>query len=288
MTVFRVGISGWRYPRWRKDFYPEGLAQRRELEYASGRLDTIEINGSFYSMQRPSSYARWRDETPEHFVFAVKGARFITHMKKLRGVDTALANFFASGLLALGPKLGPVLWQLPPMLSYDPGRMGEFFSRLPRTTGAAAEVAKGFDPAIFERLGEDALTVTDDERRPIRHSVEVRHPSFATAEFSAQCREHDVALVVADTAGKWPFITEVTADHVYVRLHGDQELYVSGYSDEGVRWWADRLLEWGSAPGVELVHVYFDNDAKVHAPWDALRLAELLPRASAVGSSAAS
>lgn len=277
MTVFRVGISGWRYPRWRRDFYPEGLPQRSELAYAASKLDSIELNGSFYSMQRPTSYARWREETPERFVFAVKGPRFITHLKKLRGVDSALANFLASGVLGFGAKLGPMLWQLPPTLGYDAGRMADFFALLPHTCGAAAQLATGYEPAIFERLGEDPLTTTDEDSRPLRHCVEVRHASFATDAFVAQCREHRVALVVADTAGKWPFLTEVTADHVYVRLHGDRELYTSGYSDEGVQWWAERVQEWGATPGVQYVHVYFDNDAKVHAPWDAIRLAALLP-----------
>ncbi len=109
----RVGISGWRYAGWRGDFYPAGLPQRRELEYAAAWLTSIEINGSFYSLQRPDSYRRWRAETPDGFVFAVKGGRFITHLKRLQDVETPLANFFASGVLALGPSLGPVLWQLP-------------------------------------------------------------------------------------------------------------------------------------------------------------------------------
>jgi uncharacterized protein YecE (DUF72 family) len=269
---FRVGISGWRYPRWRGDFYPVGLPQRLELNYAAERLTSIEINGSFYSMQRPSSYQRWRAETPDQFVFAVKGPRFVTHMKKLRGVDLALANFLASGPLTLGPKLGPLLWQLPPMLPYDAVRMGDFFDLLPRTAGAAAAQARNHDPALLERRGEAAAVSTDDESRPIRHAVEVRHTSYATEAFATQCRQYDVALVVADTAGKWPFLTEITSDHVYVRLHGDQELYTSGYSDEGIAWWTDRLRTWGEAPGVTSVYVYFDNDAKVHAPWDAIRL----------------
>jgi uncharacterized protein YecE (DUF72 family) len=275
---FRVGISGWRYPRWRGDFYPAGLPQRLELAYAAERMTSIEINGSFYSMQRPSSYLRWRSETPDHFVFAVKGPRFVTHMKKLRGVDQALANFLASGPLALGSKLGPMLWQLPPMLPYDAARMRDFFDLLPRTTGAAATLATQHDPALLERRGEAAAMTSDDPTRRLRHAVEVRHASYATEQFSGECREHDVALVVADTAGKWPFLTEITSDHVYVRLHGDQELYTSGYSDEGIAWWSARLQEWGGAPGVRRVHVYFDNDAKVHAPWDAIRLIAALPR----------
>ena len=122
-----IGISGWTYPPWRGSFYPPGLPHKRELEYAAGQVNSIEINGSFYSLQRPSSYLAWRDQTPDGFVFAVKGGRFITHMKKLNDVETPLANFLASGVLALGDKLGPLLWQLPPMLGFDEDRLTTFF-----------------------------------------------------------------------------------------------------------------------------------------------------------------
>ena len=125
MADLRIGISGWRYAPWRGAFYPPGLPQTRELEYAAGRLNSIEINGSFYALQRPESYRRWAEQTPDDFVFSLKGPRFITHMKKLADVETPLANFFASGPLALGPKLGPVLWQLPPTLGFDADRMTE-------------------------------------------------------------------------------------------------------------------------------------------------------------------
>ena len=144
----RVGISGWRYAGWRGDFYPPGLVQRRELEYAASRLTSIEVNGSFYSLQRPTSYAAWRAETPDDFVFAVKGPRYVTHLKRLSDVGTALANFFASGVLGLGPKLGPVLWQLPENLTFDADVLDAFLARLPRTTGAAAELACRHDDKV--------------------------------------------------------------------------------------------------------------------------------------------
>src|SRR5919205_1171440 len=140
--VVRIGTSGWIYPPWRRVFYPEGLVQRRELTYLAERLDTVEINGSFYSLQRASSYRTWAQRTPDDFVFAVKGGRFVTHMKKLRGVEEALANFFASGVLALREKLGPILWQLPPSLGFDADRLADFFARLPRSTGEAAWLAR--------------------------------------------------------------------------------------------------------------------------------------------------
>ena len=262
----RIGISGWRYPPWRGVFYPRGLPQRRELAYAAERFSSVEINGSFYSLQRPSSYLLWRQETPEGFVFAVKGGRFITHMKKLAGVETALANFFASGLLALGPKLGPVLWQLPPMLGFDADRLRRFFELLPRTTGHAAALATTHDT----KVPDDRALTTAEVDLPLRHALEVRHDSFRAPEVLELLRRHDIGMVVADTAGKWPLIEQVTSDFVYVRLHGAEELYVSGYTPEALDRWAGKVLRWRDA-GLD-VYVYFDNDVKVHAPYDALGL----------------
>ena len=282
---FHIGISGWRYPPWRGVFYPRGLAQRLELEYASRSLASVEINGSFYSLQRPSSYQQWRAQTPAGFVFSVKGPRFITHMKKLAGVETPMANFFASGVLALGDRLGPILWQLPPTLGFDAERLAAFFALLPRTTQTASLLATHHD----QRLDGRAFTTTDADR-PIRHALEVRHASFETVEFVQLLREHDIALVCADTAGKWPLLDDVTSDFVYVRLHGDQELYVSGYSESALDRWAARVRTWQAggtptdgrtlgppAPAREReVFVYFDNDVKVHAPFDATALAHRL------------
>jgi uncharacterized protein YecE (DUF72 family) len=263
MADIRVGISGWTYAGWRGDFYPPGLVQRRELEYAAQRMTSIEINGSFYSLQRPSSYDSWRRQTPDGFVFAVKGGRFITHMKKLAGVETALANFFASGVLALGPKLGPLLWQLPPNLGFDAGRLRDFFALLPRTTAEAARLAAGHDAKIPD---DRALTTTDADR-PLRHALEVRHASFCQQPAYDVLREGDVALVVADTAGRWPLLEQDTSDFRYVRLHGDIELYTSGYSEDALDRWAAKCLRWADAG--QDVFVYFDNDVKGFAPHDA-------------------
>lgn len=269
MGEVRVGISGWRYAPWRGVFYPPGLAQRRELEHASRLLSTIEINGSFYSLQRPESYTSWAAAVPEDFVFAVKGGRFITHMLKLTRPETALPNFFASGVLALGPRLGPFLWQLPPVLRFYPERLDAFLRALPRTTTAAAALAEQHDA----RLEGRSWTTTDADR-PLRHVLEVRHDSFACPEAVALLREHGVGLVVADTAGKWPLLEEVTSDLVYIRLHGDEELYVSGYDDASLQRWAEKIRRW-AASGRDVL-VYFDNDVKVHAPFDAQRLAAML------------
>lgn len=265
----RIGTSGWVYPPWRGEFYPPGLAHRRELEYLSGRLNSVELNGSFYALQRPSSYQTWRDQTPDGFVFAVKGSRFITHLKRLRDTEVPLANFLASGVLALGEKLGPILWQLPPNLPYDPEVLAGFLAGLPRTTTDAATLATGHD----ERVDGRAVTAAETHA-PLRHALEVRHPSFTDPGLPDLLRAHDVALVIADAAADWPHLDHVTSDFVYARLHGSTELYASGYTDEALDAWAVRIRAW-TADGLD-VHVYFDNDAKVRAPADAISLTRRL------------
>lgn len=272
----RIGISGWRYAPWRKSFYPSGLPQRLELEYASSQLATIEINGTFYSLQHRDSFVRWRDTVPEDFRFSVKGPRYITHMLGLRNAETALANFFASGVLALGDKLGPVLWQLPATRRFDPDLLDAFFSQLPRTTTTAASLARGHD----ERL-KDRDWVTTDADRPIHHVLEPRHESFGSEECREVLRRHNVGLVVADSAEKWPQFRKVTGDVVYVRLHGSTELYTSGYTDAELDDWAALCRGWLTGETCpdgrgRSVYVYFDNDMKVHAPFNAMGLAERL------------
>jgi uncharacterized protein YecE (DUF72 family) len=287
MAEYRIGISGWTYRPWRGTFYPKGLVQKRELAHASRQLNTIEINGSFYSLQTPNSYRTWYEQTPDDFVFAVKGSRFITHLKRLTDTGPALSNFLASGLLLLREKLGPILWQLPPMFVFREDRLANFFKHLPRDTAQAARLARKHD----ERLANRAWTKTD-ETRPLRHALEVRHPSFENPRFIELLREHNIALVVADTAGKFPFLEDVTSDFVYVRLHGDEELYVSGYTESSLDEWARKCRAWhdGKNPrGTRTVgpkgsvrkdgrdvFVYFDNDVKVRAPFDAMSLAHKL------------
>ncbi len=278
-----IGISGWRYTPWRGEFYPPGLPQRDELRFAAERFPTIELNGSFYSLQRPEYYATWSEQVPRDFVFAVKGSRYITHMLRLRGVETALANFFASGLLVLEHKLGPMLWQLPPSLPLDEERLTAFLELLPRTMKEAAKLARRHDKRV---KGRAYLRAPND--RKLRHALEVRHPSFATPKLVELLRKHNVSLVVADTAGRWPFLEDMTADFVYVRLHGDVKLYESGYTEAALERWAARICAWRDGhepPAAKLVappprrakrrdvYVYFDNDIKVHAPYDAMSLA---------------
>lgn len=273
--MIRVGTSGWTYAGWRGDFYPPGPPHPRELAHLAEHLDTVEVNGSFYSLQRPTSYRTWRDQTPDDFLFAVKGGRFVTHMKRLRGVEAPLANFFASGLLALGPQLGPVLWQLPERLGYDAGLLASFFELLPRTMGDLADLARRHDAKLPDGR---ALTTCPPElaERRVRHALEFRSPSYCTDEAFVLLRDHDIACVVADTAGRWPMAEAVTSDLVYVRLHGDTELYASGYSDAALDVWAERCHCWAEQPEVSDVVVYFDNDAHGHAPHDAVRLAQRL------------
>ena len=268
MSRVRIGVSGWRYPPWRGVFYPEKLAQRKELAFIGETFDTVEINGSFYSLQTPSCYRTWRASVPVDFVFAVKGSRFITHMKRLRGVETALANFFASGVLALGESMGPILWQLPARAAFDEDSLRSFFALLPRTTDDAARLAKRHDDRIHARA-----VLRADARRSILHALEPRHASFGSKSALRLLRDYDVAMVVSDTAKKFPMFDHVTSSFSYVRLHGDTEIYKSGYSESALGTWASRVDGWRKRGDV---YVYFDNDMKVHAPFDALTLREMV------------
>jgi len=269
----RVGTSGWRYPSWRGDFYPDGLVQRRELAFIGERFSTVELNGSFYSLQRPHSYLRWRTEVPDGFVFAVKGSRYISHMLALRDARNALANFFASGLLALGSGLGPILWQLPERHRFSPDVLSQFLAALPRTTREALDLARGHDERLNGRAWLEEVV-----DHPLRYALEPRSDSFDKPVLRDMLEQHGVALAVADTAGRWPQFEPTEADLVYVRLHGAAELYTSGYSPAELQSWARRCIDWSRSAAGEPrdVYVYFDNDASGHAPHDALALARLV------------
>jgi len=274
--VIRVGISGWTYQPWRGTFYPAGLPVRRQLAYVAEQMTSVEVNASFYGLLRPSTYARWTTEVEpvagKDFVFAVKGSRFITHMRKLVEPTVALANFYASGVLALAERTGPFLWQLPATFRYDEAKLAAFLEALPRTAGQAAELAAGHDARVD---GDRALTTTTVPDLPLRHAFEVRHESFREPGFAALLRHHGVALVLSDNPGTWPVFDEVTAPFAYVRLHGHEELYASGYDDAALETWATKVRGWSDA-GLD-VYVYCDNDAKVRAPFDAIGLLGRLP-----------
>lgn len=239
MAKLRIGISGWRYPPWRGKFYPEDLPQRLELHYASRQLNSIEINGSFYSLQRPDSWRHWYRDTPRGFVFSVKAPRFITHVRRLREVEKPLANFFASGVLALGEKLGPILWQFPPSLKYDHGLFDAFLASLPKDGAAALAMARQHDTHVKY---VDDLEPRRNHR--LRHAIEIRHDSFKDPAFVALLRKHRAALVISDAARKWPRLQDVTGGFVYMRLHGDKVLYASGYTDAALDDWAARIRAW--------------------------------------------
>jgi uncharacterized protein YecE (DUF72 family) len=278
----RIGISGWRYAGWRGVFYPTKLPLRSELTFAANNFTSIEINCTHYSLQKPEYFAQWAAETPDDFVFAIKGSRFITHMKKLRIVEEPLSNFFAQGVLRLGKKLGPVLWQFPPQFVFEPVKLETFFKMLPRTMKQAAQLASAHGPKLHERAHTTVERGT--AKQEIRHCVEIRHESFAVPEFIQLLRRHSIGSVVADTV-EWPLLMDVTADFVYCRLHGSEQLYASGYDDATLDLWADRVAAWArgdDAPSgrfacgekcrkipVRDVYVYFDNDMKVRAPFDA-------------------
>jgi uncharacterized protein YecE (DUF72 family) len=262
-------MSGWTYAPWRGEFYPKGLRQADELEYASTHVNSIELNGSFYSLQKPASWQKWRAETPDDFVFSVKAPRFITHIRRLDDVAEPVANFFASGILALGAKLGPILWQLPPNLDFDPEQLETFLDLLPHTTGEAVELAK----KRGDRMAGKEYLETDADR-PIRHTIEPRSFSFDDQDFASLLERHGVVAVLGDNEGRWPMLDLVTADFAYARLHGDKELYTSGYDDEGIEKWEEWALD--HLDHDRDVYMYFDNDQKVRAPFDAMRLLERL------------
>lgn len=286
-------MSGWRYDEWRGTFYPEGLVQRRELEHASRQLNSIELNGTFYSLQKPNSYSQWIKDTPDDFVFAVKGTQFITHKRKLENVATPLANFLAQGLLRLGRKLGPILWQFPPGFKFNAQLLQDFFDLLPRTHKQAAAYARQRDEWMAERSW---LEIEED--LPLRYAIETRNKSFAVPEYISLLRKNRIAVVVADT-DKWPRMMDVTADFVYCRLHGNEEVYPNGYDAAAIDSWAHRVLSWSRGeevtdgtrvspePGPKQasrdVFVYFDDDVKERAPHDAMSLAKRIAELTGMG-----
>lgn len=264
--MIRTGIGGWVYPGWRKGvFYPEGLTQKRELEWASRQLGTIEINGTYHSLQKPESFRKWREQTPEGFVFAVKGSSYITNRKVLAAAGEALPRFFAQGLEELGDRLGPVLWQLMGTKRFDAGDVAAFFELLPR----------------------------DLNGLPLRHAIEVGHESFACAEFVALARNADIAIVWCEQAGRVP-IADRTASFAYLRCKNLESEQVTGYSAEGIARITHLCRAWeaGEAPdglpyagdradsrgkGGE-VFAFMINGAKERAPAAAMALAGLVGR----------
>jgi uncharacterized protein YecE (DUF72 family) len=260
--MIRVGIGGWVYEPWRGTFYPKGLQQSRELAHASQKLTSIEINGTFYGTQKPASFQRWAAETPDDFVFSLKGPRYATHRRVLAEAGSSIERFFASGVLELKHKLGPVLWQLPPTKAFNADDFAAFLALLPAKL----------------------------DGRAIRHAVEVRHASFVTPDFIALLRQHSVAPVLVDSE-KHPLIADVTSDFVYARLQRTSERLKTGYAPAALDAWAKRAKAWakGGVPadldtiadpprqkGKCDVFLYMISGAKVRAPSAAMALIERL------------
>lgn len=285
MGKIRIGISGWSYDEWKGDFYPEDLGADQQLGYAAGRFDTIEINGTFYGLTDPGTCRRWRQAAPTGHRFAVKGSRFITHNKKLKDARGPLANFFASGILELGDRLGPILWQLPESFEFDSDLIDEFLGLLPHDTSEAVSLARGHDDRVEE------VSYGDQESHRLRHVLEFRHESFLQPEMARIAARHGTAICFSHSS-EWPYVEEITAGFVYLRLHGPRELYASEYGERGLEGWAKRIVAWnrGDEPHDPArisdleppqreerdVYVYFDNTAHGHAPAEARRLRELI------------
>jgi uncharacterized protein YecE (DUF72 family) len=244
-AVVRVGIGGWVFPPWRGAFYPPGLVQAKELSHASRRVTAIEINGTFYGSQKPASFRRWHDETPDDFIFSVKGPRFVTHRRDLATAGPSLDRFFASGVLELRAKLGPILWQFAPFLRFDEAAFSAFLALLP------AEI----------------------DGRALRHVVEVRHTSFAAEASIELLRRQHVAVALVDDE-KYPLVGEITADFVYARLRRCSLDEPTGYSPPALDAWAERCRGW-RGDGRD-VFIYFINGAKIRAPAAAQALIERL------------
>lgn len=247
-----IGLSGWKYPEWRGRFFPTGLVQKDELHYTASRVNSIEINSSFYRLQRESTYEGWAAQVPEDFLFAVKGWKEITHQRRLNNPAQYVQQFLNSGISGLGNRLGPVLWQLPPSLEFTPDRVKTFLECLP------AELPGGVKA---------------------RYAIEARNETFGSETAIALLKEHNVALVMADTGGRYPQFDQVTADFVYVRLHGSPRMYYSNYSDAALESWARKIKTWNQpdASGVVRdVYFYFDNTAAGWAPYNAVKLISLV------------
>lgn len=286
MAKIHIGMSGWTFAGWRGDFYPKGLVQKKELEFASRQVNSIEVNGTFYSLQKPASFERWYAETPEDFCFSLKAPQYITHVRRLKEVDEAVANFFASGLFCLKEKLGPILWQFPPNVMLKDDRFEKFLKLLPYDSKSASRLAKKHSSKMD---GRNHTQVSGDD--PIRHAFEFRHPSFMTPDFIELLRHHGVAVVFAHSGMKSPYTEDLTADFVYARMHGQEKEFNKGYTKAAITWWAERVKCWsrGKQPADAVcvskekpktiardAYIYFDTEAKEYAPYDALNLAKAL------------
>ncbi|MDB5623334.1 MAG: hypothetical protein JWR39_1897 [Devosia sp.] len=266
MTI-RTGTAGWVFEPWRGTFYPDGLVQKRELAWSSSRLGTIEINATFRANQKPASFGKWAAETREGFVFSVKGPQLVTHIRRLRNCRAELANFFASGPLALGAKLGPFIWQLPPNLALDLAVLETFLALLPRTGADYVALAQDAD----ERLKTPPFLDTAGIG-PIRHAIEARHPSWDVPQARALLARHNTALVISDTPAQPA--RALTADWAYCRLQGPARPDATGYTPADIADWAEQIRSWDAA-GHDVFALFVHED-KLHAPANAIALRQAL------------
>jgi uncharacterized protein YecE (DUF72 family) len=272
----RVGMSGWTYAPWRKIFYPEKLLQKKELEYASRQVTAIEVNGTFYGLQKPDTFRAWYDQAPNDFKFALKAPKYMTHVLRLKDVEESLSTFLASGVLCLKEKLGPILWQFPPHLSYKDSRFEEFAKILPKNSQDAASVSRSYNQRVLKEAFTEAVSDF-----PIRHAFEVRHPSFENPEFLAMLKHYQIAAVFVDSCKQKPIFKESTSNFVYYRMHGDEAQLKEGYPLTRLKKIAYDLQSWTEKkqdqPAKD-VYLFFNNDVKVHAPQDAVKLQSLLKK----------
>ena len=283
MSTVRIGISGWVYKNWDGVFYPSWVKKSKKLEFASRVFSTIEINGTFYSLQNKKNYEKWYRQTPDDFIFSVKANRYITHIKKLKNVKTSIANFFSSGPLALKEKLGPILWQCPPGLIFEAKKIEDFLKILPKNFKDAIKLCSKADIPKKEQY----LKYVKNFK--IKHALEVRNITFVNSDFINLLRKYNVALVFSDNTGLWPYFEDVTSDFIYIRLHGHSKMYTSRYDQKSLNLWSKKIDSWrkGHQPKnkntitkdkIALkerdVFVYFDNDKKIFAPSNAMELME--------------
>lgn len=280
-----IGTSGWAYSSWRNKFFPAKLTAREYLSFTSRAFNSIEIDSTFYRMQTPERYQSWYDATPEGFLFAIKGSRYITHMLRLKDCETALGNFYASGILALQEKTGPFLWQFPAHVKLDMERFETFAKLLPRDFNEAVELARKHD----SKLQKPYLKV--EENYPLVHAFELRSDSFFNRDFLAMLRSYNIATVMVSSPKDWPLFTDVTANFLYIRMHGEKRLYSGSYGEAELKEWKRRISFWqkGRTPpdmehylpadphkNMRPYFMYFDNTAKSEAPFDALKFMKMV------------
>ncbi len=267
--MIRIGMSGWTYAPWRGTFYPKGVTQKKELEYASRQVNSIEINGTFYSLQRPASFTSWYEQTPKDFLFAVKAPQYMTHIRRLKEVEEPLSNFLASGLFCLKEKLGPILWQFPPSMTLKDNRFEKFANLLPRTTKAAGSLAQGRTKKRMK--GRESLDIKGVG--PLRHAFEFRHPSFFNADFFQMLKSHGIAVVFAHGGDEKLLHDEPTADFIYARMHGEGKDFKKGYPKKVLSSWAEQVKKWSKTLDS---YIYFNTEEKLHSPTDAMNFAKLM------------